>query len=292
MSRGTNAMEMQIIDEHIDDEKLREMLDVARGIDVRSVHSHLRGSDSVLIESAVDAFRVRQAVRLAEEHAQSCGHDVALVVHVGHSVDELRMLGVLDRTIDGMRRLTEEFGDVRLSLENITSVCPRHGGYPDMSNSYRLGDDLRWHASCADVAREAHGDRVGVTLDTCHLSIGERQMHPLMAMCGRTDERVASLVDDILSDVSPLLTVVHLAGARGSGFGRCNHGIPLPAEDPYLARAMRAIADAPDRGYVLPVVFETYERDMGRARNMQSAYEAFMSLVAQTGIDCTGPAEN
>lgn len=163
-------------------------------------------------DSAKEKYRLvsQLATNLYQVHYQQ----MVVVIHQELSMDQLRDYGLIDGIEQTFSELLREFPNIEYALENLTLI-----GYEDgklISRNSQYDETVK----VANYLREKlNTERIGTTLDTCHMIGTIRLMDELSKFGFKNTIGIL----DFFNANKNILKAIHLANANRLGFGS-EHG--------------------------------------------------------------------
>lgn len=274
--KGVKYVELHIFKE----EDIREgILDDINelGLEVVAVH-HLLGRHNKLEGLAYGKDSYRQADKvcaLADELSYRgegrLNGDVAVIMHSELTLDQMVSFNIIDKVEMACDRLLKKYENISIGIENETVIVRRQG-----EDKIDLVDAFAWgnKEKCRYLSKRLETHRIGLVLDICHAISTIRIMNNWKDTGVVPDLRL----EEYIRKYSEYLDIIHLANARGYGFGKGHAvGFDTNEEIELLERIVDTIREIQFNGVVTLEVGEDDYLDIKRFPVLRSQVMAMLA---------------
>ena len=194
---------------------------------------------------------------------------ITIVVHLDSFLDYMKKMdGVLERTVTAMMNMLETYPHIRFGIENVTLIRDQH-------NTKHLYNNFAFdNVEFVQFFRTAmNTTRVGTVLDTCHAIISEKYMSAIYQILGVREDLS---MERYFKENKDYCFLIHLADAKGSGYGFENHGIPF--EDRNKLKKILELYYKYGYNINCPITIDIQEKDYTNCVRYEQTYKLVREL--------------
>ena len=292
LKHGCDGIEIQLLTELVnklgDYNFAEDVLNLSEGRwdeyigKIKAVHAPLLshfGLDDVCIESVVDSedFKLLdQICYIANWFGEKQNEKVIIVMHSETTVDTMLLIGdTWKHTLNAMGCLLFKYQHIEIALENVTPLrISKFNKELKLCNNFK-SDNL----DMVKRLREGlHTDRIGTVLDICHARMTEKYMTAIYKELSDRECEDYSL-ESFFKSNKEYIKLIHLAGMKGSGYGKGKHGTIFDVEDTDSMDNLKKFIELYDKyEYTCPVTLEVEETDYTTSDGYRKSKEALDSL--------------
>lgn len=236
------GIEIQILSELMDKdtEIYKDVDDVFNleefaGYDIRVVHAPIiskGGLGDMTLENLCDiqdSKMLDNVFKIANYFGKINNRNTLIVVHSEMYYNHITSLGdSWERIVKYVKHMLEIYPYTEIAIENVS---PLRGvgkdGELHLSNNFKFDNVQLAMALGRDTE---YRDRIGTVLDTCHAMLTEKYMTALYnEIADRSCEDYS--MREFFVQNSRFIKLVHLAGMKGSGYGKGRYGTPFTMDD-------------------------------------------------------------
>lgn len=262
---GCDGIELQLLEELVVNrsagsfKKWTDIYSISdfSGHDIRVVHMPLlKGDSDFLLETMMittDFYLLCEVVELAQAIAKQQRHTVGVVIHSESCYGKLVDEQIYDKVVDRFYGLLEAYPDVEFYIENVSPLRGSSSGeLVHFSNNFAFDNvELVKH-----LREDLKSRRLYTCLDTCHAMLAEKYVNAIYA-CAPDLGKVDLCLERYFAENQEICGLIHLADARGCGYGRGKHGISFTPE---TADTLYEILNAYNKyKYTCPITLEVAE---------------------------------
>lgn len=188
-------------------------------------------------------------------------HDKMITVVI-HSETFLGFIGGIGETLNNIEKMIDQslntYEYVKIGIENVSPLRDiGKGGNLHLSNNFRF-DNVEL---VQRIRKDLMTGRVGTVLDTCHAMLADKYISCLYReVADRAPEDLS--MNRFFYENQPVCFLIHLAGMKGSGYGKGRHGTPFRMSNPADVITCNSILSLYDRyEYSCPITLEVEETD-------------------------------
>ena len=258
--KGANAIEL-----HLDDDFIKNPMmwneQIIKDVPIIAVHAPLiEGKNDTNIEVFSNRQTLVKTCEFAKKIANTQGHRVTIICHLGTSPELLKKLGVYESLVFFVRDLANAYEDLDFAIENVVPL--ESGVYEHVALRA-----VEWNSSPKFVKDVAH-PRVGTCLDTCHALMMIRFFECLSKYIDKRYDEYEDFIrfglESFFMENKDTIKWMHLAYTKTHGWGE-DHGLPFTHLDAGYLKHILWLYDKYE--YSCPISLEVQEDNYSNALN-------------------------
>lgn len=262
---GCDGIEIQLLTELIDGkfgrykkaEDIKEFKDLLN-YPVKAVHAPLLnyfGMQDINIEemSRENLPLLDQIFYIANAYGKKQNIKVLVIVHTETYLDKLLLQqDAWNQLVSAIGGLLFKYPYTEIGIENVTPICSINSDCIHLCSGF-YKDNIEIVKKLREMLNT---DRVGTVLDTCHAMITKKYMDAIYKeLLGK--ENSDFNLSKFFKINKDYIKLVHLADAKGNGFGHDNHGVEFNSDN--IRKLEEIISYYNLYGYDCPITLEIRE---------------------------------
>lgn len=236
---GCDGLEIQLLGELIEDRGNGEYVRPEEVFDLKAFENYpisvvhaplLLGQGDVVLEvlcDRKDCTLLQSVFEIANYYGEIQGKKIIVVFHTETFLGKINDIGQAWNNITQVvGYMLERYPYTELVIENVSPLRGVDKGEElHLSNNFAFDNVVM----VDELRRTLNTDRIGTCLDTCHAMLAEKYICGLYNMVGDVPAPDLSM-GEFFRKNAEYLKLIHLADAKGSGYGKGKHGIPFTEE--------------------------------------------------------------
>lgn len=253
VSRGTNGIEL-----HLDEDFINFNVywneEIINNVPIYVVHAPLIKGGDTCIENVQYRDVLTKTCSFANKIANTQGHDVLVVIHLGTSVHKLKALDAYESVKYRLCHLVELNERIHIAIENVSCV---HKNEEQIYVPHEIT-----FTDAATLVKDINHPRIGTCIDICHAMMDIKLMMTLRRHFGEEVIKNNIELHDGMSAIfaanKNIIKLIHFANCGGSGLGS-GHGAPFTNEDAHVVDQILNLYNLYE--YDCPLTIEVIEQD-------------------------------
>ena len=253
VSRGINGIEL-----HLDEDFINFNVywneEIINNVPIYVVHAPLIKGGDTCIENVQYRDVLTKTCSFANKIANTQGHDVLVVIHLGTSVHKLKALDAYESIKYRLCHLVELNERIHIAIENVSRV---HKNEEQIYVPHEIT-----FTDAATLVKDINHPRIGTCIDICHAMMDIKLMMTLRRHFGeeviKNNIELHDGMNAIFAANKNIIKLIHFANCGGSGLGG-GHGAPFTNEDAHVVDQILNLYNLYE--YDCPLTIEVIEQD-------------------------------